>query len=157
MDIKQIIHAIVTALFAAALAGAYWLGGNHVQAKWEAADAKAKASAVQSARKIEHKVAASDAAASENYQKGLEDGKTELQGALDRLRAALRLREQQLAGARAVPATADSAGRRDASAPADFPSAHGDDALRLAAEADDVVRQLTACQALVTADRTATQ
>lgn len=124
-------------------------------AKADASAARGVTVAVQAARVIEHKVSASDAAASAQYQKGLEDGKTELQGAVDRLSAALRLRNQQLADARAgnLPATTAGPSRRDASAPADFLGAHGSDALRLAAEADDVTKQLTACQAIVRADR----
>lgn len=124
-------------------------------AKADASAARGVTVAVQHARTVEHKVAASDAAASNDYQKGLEDGKNELQAALDRLGAALRLRDQQLAAARAghLSAASTGAGRPDASAPADFPRAHGDDALRLAAEADDVVRQLTACQVILVNDR----
>ncbi len=124
-------------------------------AKSDASAARGVTVAVQHARTVEHQVAASDAAASTEYQKGLEDGKTELQGALDRLGAALRLRDQQLAAARAgnLPATAAGSGRRDASAPADFLAAHGADAERLAAEADDVVKQLNACQVILASDR----
>ena len=124
-------------------------------AKADASAARGVTVAVQAARVIEHKVSASDAAASAQYQKGLEDGKTELQGAVDRLNAALRLRDKQLADARAgnLPAATTGTGRRDASAPSNFLAAHGQDALRLAGEADDVTRQLTACQAIVASDR----
>lgn len=124
-------------------------------AKADASAARGVTVAVQAARVIEHKVAASDAAASAQYQKGLEDGKTELQGAVDRLNTALRLRDKQLAAARAgnLSATATSPAGRDASSPAGFLEAHGADALRLASEADDVTKQLTACQAIVRADR----
>jgi hypothetical protein len=126
-------------------------------AKADASAARSVTSAVQGARRVEHQVAASDAAASAQYQKGLEDGKNQLQDSLDRLAAAIRLRDQQLATARAghLPAASAGAGRRDASAPADFLATHGADAERLAAEADDVVKQLNACQALVRADQEA--
>ncbi len=124
-------------------------------AKADASAARGVTVAVQHARTVEHRVAASDAAASTDYQKGLEDGKTQLQGALDRLGAALRLRDQQLAAARAgnLSTAAAGPGRRDASAPADFLAAHGADAERLAAEADEVTRQLTACQVILANDR----
>lgn len=123
--------------------------------KADASAARGVTVAVQHARAVEHKVAARDAAASAEYQKGLEDGKSELQGALDRLGAALRLREQQLAAARTrnLPAAAACASGRDASASAEFLAAHGVDAERLAAEADDAVKQLAACQAVVASDR----
>lgn len=124
-------------------------------AKADASAARSVTVAVQHARTVEHQVAASDAAASAEYQKGLEDGKTELQGALDRLGAALRLRNQQLAAARSGNLSAAAAGssRRDASAPADFLAAYGADAERLAAEADEVVKQLNACQVILANDR----
>lgn len=124
-------------------------------AKADASAARGVTVAVQDARVIEHKVAASGAESSAQYQKGLEDGKTELQGAVDRLSAALRLRDAKLAATRAgnLPAASAGAGRRDASAPADFLAAHGQDALRLATEADDVTKQLTACQEIVAGDR----
>ncbi|MBM2884119.1 hypothetical protein JFK97_06915 [Chromobacterium phragmitis] len=121
----------------------------------QAAQAERQTAQTQAARAAEHAKAASDAAASARYQKGLEDGKQDLAAAVDRLRANLRLREQQLAGTGNMPAAAAGAGRRDGEAPADFLAAHGEDALRLASEADDVVRQLSACQAIVESDRSA--
>lgn len=124
-------------------------------AKADASAARGVVVAVQHARTVEHQVAINDAAAATEYQRGIEDGKLELQGAIDRLGTALRLRDKQLAAARAGNLSATSAGasRRDASAPADFLAAHGADAERLAAEADDVVRQLTACQVILARDR----
>jgi flagellum-specific peptidoglycan hydrolase FlgJ len=121
----------------------------------KAAQAEQLTTQTQAARAKEHATAASDAAASAQYQKGLEDGKQDLDGALNRLRAALRLRDQQLAAARAgnLPAAVAGAGRRDGEARSDFLAAYGEDALRLAAEADDVVQQLFACQAIVESDR----
>ena len=124
-------------------------------AKADASAARGVAVAVQGARGIERKIAASDTAASAEYQKGLDYGKKDLDGALFRLRAAVRLRDEQLATALAgnLPAAVSGSGRRDASAPGDFLAAHGDAALRLAAEADDVVKQLQACQVIVSNDR----
>ncbi|PRP70249.1 hypothetical protein BUE93_11310 [Chromobacterium amazonense] len=121
----------------------------------KAAQAEKQTAQTQAARAAEHAKAASDAAASAQYQEGLENGKQELAAAVDRLRANLRLRDQQLAGAGNLPAAAAGAGRRDGEAGADFLAAHGEDALRLAADADDVARQLSACQAIVESDRAA--
>ncbi|OBU85503.1 lysis system i-spanin subunit Rz [Chromobacterium subtsugae] len=119
-----------------------------------ASQAQQQAVATQAARMHERQVAADDAATAAAYEKDLEDGKLELQAALARHAAALRLHQQQPAAGRGdLPAAAASAGQRDGAAPADFSAAHGDDALRLAAEADDVVRQLSACQALIRSDR----
>lgn len=142
------------------LAGAalVWLGyswrslsAERDQAQRQVAQAQSYAAAQKHARAVEHSAAARDAAASAQYQKGLQDGKQELDDAITRLRATLRLREQQLATARAgnLPAAAAGAVRCDGEARADFLAAHGEDALRLAAEADDVVRQLSACQTVL--------
>ncbi|QIY81521.1 hypothetical protein [Chromobacterium violaceum] len=149
------------ALIAGLVGAGVWLRGTIdkpalAAAKADASAARGVTTAVQAARHIEHAVAASDTAAAAAYEKGKEDGSKELADAIDRLRAAVRLRDQQLA-ARAgnLPAVAAGAGGRDASAPADFLAAHGEDALRLAAEADDAVRQLSACQVILQSYRQA--
>ncbi|WP_043614317.1 hypothetical protein [Chromobacterium violaceum] len=146
-------------LVAGLVAAGVWLRGTIDKPALAAARADASAArgvtvAVQSARRVEHAVAASDAAAAAAYEKGKEDGKQDLDNAVARLRAQLRLRDQQLAaGAGNLPAAASGAGGRDGEAPADFLAAHGEDALRLAAEADDVARQIGACQVILQADR----
>lgn len=150
-------------VLASALAALAFLGWEMraVIAQRDAAVARASqaqqlAAATQAARAREHQAAADDAATAAAYEKDLEDGKLELQAALARHAAALRLRQQQPAAGRGdLPAVTAGAGQRDGTAPADFSAAHGDDALRLAAEADDVVRQLAACQAIVGSDRAA--
>ncbi|WP_440216882.1 lysis system i-spanin subunit Rz [Chromobacterium piscinae] len=150
-------------VLAAALAALAFLGWEMraVIAQRDAAVARASqaqqlAAATQAVRVREHQAAADDAATAAAYEKDLEDGKLELQAALARHASALRLRQQQPAAGRGdLPAITAGAGRRDGDAPADFSAAHGDDALRLAAEADDVVRQLSACQAIVGSDRAA--
>ncbi|WP_293813811.1 hypothetical protein [uncultured Aquitalea sp.] len=146
------LMALLTALGVAVWFGFSWKGNKDTPVitavKADASAARGVTVAVQAARVAEHKVAASDTAASEAYQKGIEDGKKDLQGSIDHLRAAIRLRDQQLADARArdLPGVPGSAGGRDGPAGSDFFEAHGEDALRLAAEADAVVKQLTACQ-----------
>lgn len=145
------------ALAVAALVGLGYewraIAAQRDEARQQATQAAQLAKQSQAARAVELAVAVSDAAASTDYQKGVEDGKQELVAAIDRLRVTLRLREQQLADARRLPAAAAGSSGRDASAPADFLTAHGEDALRLAAEADDVVRQLSTCQMILQADR----
>lgn len=139
---------------AALLALAAWSGwalrgvlAERDQAQTGQAQAQQTTAIVQDARRIERRAAEDMTATSAAYQKGIEDGKKDLDAAVARWRAAVRVRDQQLAAARAaVPATAATAGGRDASAPSGFPGADGEAALRLAAEANDVVRQLTACQ-----------
>ncbi|MBX9267178.1 hypothetical protein [Chromobacterium violaceum] len=148
---------------AAALAALAFLGWEMraVIAQRDAAVVRAslaqqQVAATQAARARERQAAADDAATAAAYEKDLEDGKLELQAALARHAAALRLRQQQSAAGRGDLSTVTpGAGQRDGAAPADFSAAHGDDALRLAAEADNIVHQLAACQAIVESDRAA--
>ncbi|UGA37826.1 hypothetical protein JOS77_28410 [Chromobacterium haemolyticum] len=149
---------IIAGIVLAAVAAAGWHYRSAL-AERDAADQRAAAAELVSAgekvaRATEQKTARTDNAAAAAYQEELENGKVELQSSiLARLRAQqLRLRDQLAAGGN-LPDASAGAGRRDASAPADFLAAHGDDALRLAAEADDAVRQLGACQLILNSDR----
>lgn len=147
---------IIAGIVLAAVAAAGWHYRSAL-AERDAADQRAAAAELVSAgekvaRATEQKTARTDNAAAAAYQEELENGKVELQSSIARLRAQLRLRDQLAAGGN-LPDASAGAGRRDASAPADFLAAHGDDALRLAAEADDAVRQLGACQLILNSDR----
>ncbi|WP_114154647.1 hypothetical protein [Chromobacterium haemolyticum] len=151
------IKAAAALLLAAVLLFAGWhyrsaLAERDAAAQ-RAVEAEHVAASEKAARAKEQATARSDNAAAAAYQEGLENGKVELQGSIARLRAQLRLRDQLAAAGSNLPDASAGAGRRDASAPADFLAAHGDDALRLAAEADDAVRQLGACQLILASDR----
>lgn len=140
----------------AAVAAAGW-HYRQVLAERDVADQRAEAAervaaGEKAARAKEQATARSDNAAAAAYQKELENGKIEQQGAVARLRAALRLRDQRAAGSH-LPDASAGAGQRDGETGADFLAAHGEDALRLAAEADDAVRQLNACQVILNSDR----
>lgn len=161
---------IALAAVLAALAFMGWEYRNMVAerdaAAAQAVQARSNEVASQRARAAEHKIATSDAAASAQYQKELEDGKTELQGALGRLRVALRLRDQQLAAARGgdLSATAGTAGGRDGEAEAEF---SGTQRAKLVAalerfgiaqyaidgDADNAAKRLSACQSIAESDR----
>ncbi|WP_337883597.1 hypothetical protein [Chromobacterium haemolyticum] len=141
----------------AAVAAAGWhyrsaLAERDVAAQ-RAEAAERVAAGERAARVKEQEIARSDNAAAAAYQKELENGKIEQQGAVARLRAALRLRDQRAAGAGNLPEASAGSGGRDGETGADFLAAHGEDALRLAAEADDAVRQLSACQVILSSDR----
>ncbi|MGY8624361.1 hypothetical protein [Chromobacterium violaceum] len=161
---------IALAAVLAALAFMGWeyrnLGAERDVAKAEAAQARSNEAASQRARAVEHKAAASDAAASAQYQKELENGKKDLDGAVARLRAALRLREQQLAAARGgdLPATVGAAGGRDGEAAAEFSGAQraklvealerfGIDQYAIGSDADNTAKRLSACQSIAESDR----
>lgn len=145
------VLALVVALAAAGWHYRSALAERDVAAQ-RAEAAERVAAGEKAARVKEQETARSDNAAAAAYQEGLENGKVELQGSIARLRTQLRLRDQLAAGSN-LPDASAGAGRRDASAPTDFLAAHGDDALRLAAEADDAVRQLGACQLILATDR----
>jgi hypothetical protein len=97
--------------------------------------------------------------ASANYDKGKADGKTELDAALARVRAGRGLRDPGRTGCPAERGsgagkeTAGAAGRSDAVPGAFLSQAAAEFLLGLAGEADDVARQLGACQAVILADR----
>jgi prophage endopeptidase len=122
------------------------------QDKTNLTDAVTQAHNVQA----KHELAAQQiAAADTNYIQGVSDGKKELDNAVTVLRNTLRVRTEQLAAERRkrqqsesghVPDTAACTRECDGEAGSDFLVAHGEDALRLAAEADDVTRQLQSCQ-----------
>jgi len=99
------------------------------------------------------------AIADTNYLQGVNDGKKELDNAITDLRNTLRLRSEQLAAERRkrsgaesghVPDTATCTRECDGDPESGFLATHGEDALRLAAEADDVTRQLQSCQQTLT-------
>lgn len=143
---------IIAGIVLAAVAAAGWHYRSAL-AERDAAAQRAEAAetvvvAEKAARAKEQSTAKSDASAAAAYQEGLENGKVELQSAIARLRAQLRLRDQRAAGGN-LPDASAGAGSRDGETGADFLAAHGDDALRLAAEADDAVRQLSACQKII--------
>lgn len=150
---KPLAGALV---IAGLLAGGYALRGMVdqpviVTAKADASAARANTVATQHARAVEQTAQQQDAQASTDYQKGLQDGKQDLGNALTRLRTTLQLREQQLAQLKQqhLPTDASAPGRRNGEEKPDFLAAHGDDALQLASEADDITRQLTACQTML--------
>lgn len=168
---------------AAAVLGALYALVQFVDASWETSAGVAKGKADQDAEyarrdnqalrdaiharermqqekeAIEQRNAALVGAASTAYQEGLSHGKKDVDDAVRRVHAGYRLRDpgrtaaaaECAAGAAAAPDA--GAGRRDGEAGAELSAAASEFLLRIAGEADDVVRQLTACQAVVAADR----
>ncbi len=147
-------------------------GTNDTTAKYAKRDNDALRAAISAKEKAEARVAALEAeaagkvtAADAAYQKGLKDGKKELDAAVERVRAGYRLRDPggssgpSLRLGPAKGAAAGDPGKRDGGAQADVPAATGctlsagasEFLIRFAGEADDVTRQLNACQATVKA------
>jgi len=123
-----------------AVAVAWFVHTVRAPLKQELVTVKAQASAVQAARVTEQTITKDDAAASKAYQDGLQDGKKELDGVLAKLRIE-RMRHRSAASA-SMPNASATAGRCYDEEVADVL----DEMARLAGEADDVTRQLTAAQ-----------
>lgn len=129
-------------------------------AKWAQADtdrAQALTRSALDALEVEHTRAAAVNAAATAYEQGKQDG----QAAADALRTAvdagtLVLRNRfrcPVAPAPGVPTTVTGTGRGDGAAQAVLSAADQGFLVRIGAEADDLARQLTACQAVIVADR----
>jgi prophage endopeptidase len=162
---------LAMALAAAALAAVCYLTGRSdgralERSEWteqQNSDLRTANQALDAAhtrnRQVEQEKAEALSKVSAGYQKGLKDGESKKSAALDDLQSgALRLRVN-LAGCEAIgSATAKAAAgsvRRDGGAATGF-LGQADSAFLVAEanRADDIARQLTACQAVVRADRT---
>jgi hypothetical protein len=117
------------------------------------ADAQAAAQLSQDARAKETADARNLAAIGAAYEKGKEDGKAEFNAVRDdRDSGALVLREKFKCPAPGVlPGAATAAGIGDGGSQAVLSEQDEDFLIRLSAEADEVTRQLKACQAVVAA------
>lgn len=149
--------------------GGAYLGHEYTAAKAEAeaatlaaAQAKATLETTQAARAKEQSKAVDQSVIEQKYQEGLQDGKSETQDAINRLNArnnqlAVSLQQSKAAAARASGENLSSASscpsQCNGEARSGFSETHGADALRLAGEADDIARQLAACQQVITNDR----
>lgn len=112
----------------------------------------------EGARKTEQDKAVALAAISTDYERKLSDANKQRASDAAAVRAGtLRLRDPDPPGLRAcggvAPETSAGTGRRDGGAAGDLSAAASGFLLDLANEADDVARQLTACQRVVTEDR----
>ena len=145
----------------ALLAGVWWHGHSRgaagVQAEWDADRAQLNTKLLaqeRSARAAEQQHAQTLATIDAKYQENERNAQLET----DRLRAQLRAGTVRLsvpvvAGSCSLSAAGSGAGSSDGAARADIQPAAADDLVALAADADAVVRQLSACQAVVRADR----
>lgn len=159
---------ILAGIVLAAVAAAGWHYRSAL-AERDAADQRAEmaervAAGEKAARVKEQETARSDNAAAAAYQEGLENGKVELQGAVARLRAALRLRDQRAAGAGNLPEASAGTGGRDGDAAAEFSGAQreklaaalerfGIEQYSIAGDANKAAGRLNACQVILATDR----
>lgn len=166
--LKRYAGAIVPVLVAAAIIGlAFAIRANGYR---DGANA-ARAECEQQLRELANQAAAMErmmreaerqhieqlARIDQEHQETLRHAKAEAERTIADLRAGnIRLRERFTCPAPAgdgVPEAAAGSGRRDARASGGLSTEDAEFLLRLAAEADEVTRQLQACQAVVRSDR----
>lgn len=165
--------ALLFALAAGIATGAIYLhhagykaGAASVQTRWDAqklVDANAYAQTLEKVdaqhRQQQAQWEQQLAAASTQYQEDKHNVEKQRDAAIAALRAGtLRLRDPGATptvavGGSAVPNTAASAGGRAAGGGAELSRASSEFLLGIAADADEIVQRLTACQAVVRADR----
>ncbi|MCG9052339.1 lysis protein [Laribacter hongkongensis] len=139
------------------LAGAWWhghrTGAAGVQADWNADQARMTAQLLvqeQAARAAEQQHAKALAAIDAQYQKNERHAQRENNRLRAQLRAGtVRLSVPVAAGSCNLPADSSTSGSRDATPRAELSAEAADDLVALADDADAVVRQLTACQAVI--------
>lgn len=156
---------IVVAVAAAVLGGFFAWGYQWSSNAWalryterENELLRGKAHADERARDLDRENAAALADIDTAYQRGLNDANAQTERTIADLRAgALRLRRELAASACRVSGAADSAGRGDGGAKPELWREAQEDLVRLAADADAVVDQLSACQGLLRIYTTASQ
>ena len=165
-----VILALLVAWLASTAGVGYWQrhdGAAQVMVacqRTQAAESARATVAIQAAqaaaRASEQKYAAGLATISTTYQEALTHAQTQHTADLAAIRSgALRLRVQYPAAASVLPGdgsastTAATAGGRDGSQGSDLPGAVAVDLLTLADDADNIARQLAACQAVIVQDR----
>ncbi|NDV11692.1 lysis system i-spanin subunit Rz [Crenobacter caeni] len=152
-----LINIVVAALIAlAAYADGYRSGAARTRADWTDERAKLEQAHADALADALSKTQAREQALAEVDKKLMEE-RADAQTEINRLRADLRAGTRRLsvafAAAGSVPGAAASPGSGDAAARAELHPAAADDLVGLAADADDVTRQLAACQAVIAADR----
>ncbi|MCG9076813.1 lysis system i-spanin subunit Rz [Laribacter hongkongensis] len=139
------------------LAGAWWhghrTGAAGVQVEWDADQARMTARLLaqeQAARAAEQQHAQALATIDAQYQEKEHHAQLENNRLRAQLRAGtVRLSVPVVAGSCNLPADDSSSGSRDAAPRAELSAEAADDLVALADDADAIVRQLTACQAVV--------
>ncbi len=165
------LACLALAIVAAAISAYKWAYNNGVNAErvaWQKAENKALQATLADLQATQEKLRAAERnhaaqlnAVSQNYQEQLTNEKQKLNSAIASYRAGtISLRDKHAASD--APACAGfaaeigtGAGRRDATEGAQLSQPLAEFLIGLASEADEVVQQLTACQAIVNADRSA--
>lgn len=149
-----VLAAVV--LLAGAYRWAYSRGAESVQAEWDtertALALQAEAQKAEAAAK-EAKDAAAFAVLADNLRKENERAKQDADRTIaDLRRGAVRLRDR-FTCPRAMPQAAGSAARSDEAGQGGFTVEDASVALGIARDGDAAIRQLTACQAILSAER----
>jgi len=90
------------------------------------------------------------------YEQGKEDGKNELSTSIEHLRTAISLRDKRISelnSISSVPSSTSSTSNYNGETRSNISQEDGEFYFKLASEADEVAKQLAACQAIVEEDR----
>lgn len=165
------LACLALAIVAAAISAYKWAYNNGVNAErvaWQKSEKENLQKAIKHIARLNAKIRDAEQAhalelqtVSNNYQQGLKHEKQKLNDAIASYRAGtISLRDKHAASD--TPACAGFAaeigtgtGRRDATEGSQLSQPLAEFLIGLASEADEVVQQLTACQAIVNADRSA--
>ncbi|MCG9084376.1 lysis system i-spanin subunit Rz [Laribacter hongkongensis] len=143
----------VAAVLLLAAVGIYRAGAESVQVRWNAAVAEAErrqASALLEVRERERSHARAMSELEKSYLESQRNAEKQNADLRRKLRAGtVRLSVPVDAGACGVSENDPAAGSRDAVPRAELSAETADDLVAIADDADDAVRQLTACQAVV--------
>lgn len=164
----SILNPWVLLGLAAAFAGSYFYGrhdgSNAALAAYQARDNDALIKAVEKVKKLtgesialEHAHADALAAVSEHYQQEIKNERIKKDGVISSLRAGtIRLRDPngKCSGVGiTLPETGPGPERRDGGAGTELSQSFAELLISEASRADEVVRQLTACQSIIIKDR----
>ena len=161
LSLTQLKWAAIALAVAVAFSMGWRINGWRIQSAWDAEKAALNAEAAKQiqeamdrALSVERAAAKRVTAVSAKYQNSLKEKQSEEAAAIDRARTDglyINARCEDAAGA--VPSASDATSGHHGEARARLPDATAEALLQLAAEADRVTEQLTACQHFIEEER----
>ena len=161
MSLAQLKWAAIALAVAVAFSMGWRINGWRIQSAWDAEKAALNAEAARQIQEATDRVLSAErdaakrvTAVSAKYQTTLKEKQREEAAAIDRARTDglyLNARCEDATGA--VPSTSESSSGRHGEARVRLPDATAEALLQLAAEADRVAEQLTACQHFIEEER----
>lgn len=137
-----------------------WVGSDYSDRAWslkwserDESDREAKELFDKTTKALERKLSTALSDADVRYQQGIDDGKKSLEADIAELRDGTRRLRDRFTCPPGVPSAAPSASGGDAAQAAGLQPEDAEFLIRLAADADDTARRLTACQQILIAER----